>query len=298
MISEPSRALIALALAEDVGHGDATSAATIAAGARATAHIVARSKLVLSGLAMAEAVFKTVDPGVHFEARCSEGASLEARALIAEVTGLSRSLLTAERTALNYLQHLSGIATTTKTYVDAVQGTHARIVDTRKTIPGMRDLAKAAVRAGGGRNHRIALDDGILIKDNHVSAAGGVSAAVSAARVNGGYLLRVEVECDTLEQVDEALAAGADMLLLDNMPPADLKVAVERCRGRALTEASGGISLATVRAVAETGVDYISVGALTHSAPAADIALDFVDSEEFSLDDVADPALPRSEYQV
>lgn len=289
---------MALALAEDVGHGDATSRATIAAGATSVARVIARSALVVSGLEVAEAVFKAVDHDVHFDPKCVEGVQLDAGAMIAEVAGSSRSLLTAERTALNFLQHLSGIATTTRSYVEAVAGTNARIVDTRKTVPGMRELAKAAVRAGGGRNHRIALDDGILIKDNHVVAAGGVHAAVAAARANGGYLLRVEVECDTLDQVEEALAAGADMLLLDNMPTVTLKAAVELCRGRALTEASGGINLQSVRAIAETGVDFISVGALTHSSPAADIALDFVVSNEFTLEDPAEPLSQDSGFHL
>jgi len=297
MISHHVRDLVLMALAEDIGHGDATTEATIPPDARSTGQLIARSALVLSGLAVAEAVFKAVDPAIAFDAHCTDGTELEAGTVVATVTGISRSLLTAERTALNFLQHLSGIATATRAYVNAVKGTNACIVDTRKTVPGMRDLAKAAVRAGGGRNHRIGLDDGILIKDNHVAAAGGVRNAILAARAHGGYLLRIEVECDTLEQVDEALAAGADMLLLDNMPPTMLKAAVDRCRGHALTEASGGVNLSTLRAIAETGVDFISVGALTHSSPAADIALDFVESEEFTLDEPADPLSPGAGFQ-
>jgi nicotinate-nucleotide pyrophosphorylase (carboxylating) len=272
-----TQGLIRMALAEDVGHGDATSVSSIPEGAMATARIVARADVVVSGLSVTAQVFRAVSEGVSFEADAGieDGARVAAGAGLSVVHGPARALLTAERTALNFIQHLSGIATLTARYVDAVAGTNARIVDTRKTVPGMRALAKAAVRHGGGYNHRFGLDDGILIKDNHVVAAGGVGAAVAGARAAGGYLLKVEVECDTMEQVSEALEAGADVLLLDNMPPQILREAVSLCRGRALTEASGGITLSTIRAVAETGVDAISVGALTHSAPAADIALDF-----------------------
>ncbi|HEY3414517.1 MAG TPA: carboxylating nicotinate-nucleotide diphosphorylase [Armatimonadota bacterium] len=275
MISERLKGLVALALAEDVGHGDATSLATISADATATGRIVARSPLVVSGIEAAEAVFKAVDPECVFTVMAGDGQSIAADAVIATVSGRARALLTAERTALNFLQHLSGIATMTARYVAEISGTGARIVDTRKTVPGLRDLAKAAVRHGGGRNHRVALDDGILIKDNHVVTAGGIARAILSARSNGGYLLRVEVECDTLQQVSDAIDAGADMILLDNMAPDALRAAVTLCRRRAQTEASGGVSLSTVRSIAETGVDFISVGALTHSAPAADIALDF-----------------------
>jgi nicotinate-nucleotide pyrophosphorylase (carboxylating) len=269
--------LVRMALAEDVGHGDATSDSSIPADGTASARIVARADLVVSGLSVALEVFRAVSDGVSFqrEAGIEDGARVTAGTVLCAVRGPARALLTAERTALNFMQHLSGIATLTARYVHAVAGTNARIVDTRKTVPGMRALAKAAVRHGGGRNHRFGLDDGILIKDNHILAASSIAAAVSGARAAGGYLLKVEVECDTLEQVSEALDAGADVLLLDNMPPQTLREAASRCRGRALTEASGGITLATVRAIAETGVDAISVGALTHSAPAADIALDF-----------------------
>jgi len=270
-----TRRLIEMALAEDVGHGDATSEATIAPEAIAAARIVARQELVVSGLDVAEGVLHAVDPSATFQRDVADGARVPAGTTLATMRGRARSLLTAERTALNFLQHLSGIATLTARYVEAVAGTSARIVDTRKTVPGFRALAKAAVRDGGGSNHRHGLDDGILIKDNHIVAAGSLAAAVARARADGGYLLQVEVECDTLDQVAEALEAGADVLLLDNMPPETLREAVARCRGKARTEASGGITLETIRAVAETGVDAVSVGALTHSAPAADIALDF-----------------------
>lgn len=267
--------LIRLALFEDVGHGDATTLATIAEDATARAAVVARSRLVVSGLEVCGLVFREVDAETVFETTCSEGDVVEAGAVVAEVRGRARSLLVAERTALNFAQHLCGIATLTARYVKAIEGTKAHIVDTRKTLPGLRALAKAAVRAGGGRNHRFGLDDGILIKDNHVVAAGGIGPAVTRARTSGGYLLRVEVECDTLAQVSDALRAGADAVLLDNMPPEMLREAVARCCGRARVEASGGVTLDTVRAIAETGVDFISVGALTHSAPAADLGLDF-----------------------
>lgn len=274
-VCSQTQQLIQAALAEDVGHGDATSLATIEDGDIANAVMVARRRIVVSGLEVAGCVFRAVDPRTEYETTCEEGDTVEEGAVIATVSGPTRALLTAERTALNFAQHLSGIATITARYVEAVAGTNAQIVDTRKTVPGMRALAKAAVCAGGGRNHRFGLDDGILIKDNHVTAAGGITAAITRARAHGGYLLRVEVECDTLSQVSAALRAGADALLLDNMSLEELREAVDRCRGRARTEASGGITLETVRGVAETGVDYISVGALTHSVTAADIALDF-----------------------
>lgn len=277
MISEQTRQLIALALAEDIGHGDATTLSTIPAPVRAAANIVARKPLVVSGLEIAEAVFLAVEPSISVEAFVGDGSSVEAGVILGTVHGPARGILTAERTALNYLQHLSGIATTTREYVRAVSGTGAQIVDTRKTVPGMRGPAKAAVRHGGGRNHRMGLDDGILIKDNHIVAAGGIAGAVRRARQTGGYLLQIEVECGNLGEVAEALKAGADAILLDNMDIVTLRAAVERCKGRARTEASGGITLANVRQVAETGVDYISVGALTHSADAADIALDFIE---------------------
>lgn len=275
MISETSRALVKLALAEDIGHGDATSRCCVPFDAQAIACIVARMPLVLSGMSAAEEVFRQVDASIVFKPFHLDASVLPKGERIAMVTGPARSVLTAERTALNFLQALSGIATLTKNYVDLVDGTGARIVDTRKTPPGMRDLAKAAVRDGGGHNHRIALDDGILIKDNHIVAAGSVTRAVQSAKENGGYLLRMEVECATLSEVREALIAGADIILLDNMDTDTLRQAVALCRDRARTEISGGVNLNTVREIAETGVDFISVGALTHSAPAVDIALDF-----------------------
>lgn len=275
MIDPRTRRLIEFALSEDVGHGDATSCAAVPRDINVAARVVAREDMVVSGLPVAAAVFEAVDPSVAFRPRTLDGARVPVGFVVAEVAGTAQSLLTAERTALNFLQRLCGVATLTARYVAAVEETGARIVDTRKTIPGFRALDKAAVRHGGGTNHRFGLDDGILIKDNHIAAAGSLTAAVQRAREHGGYLLQIEVECDTLEQVHEALAARAEVVLLDNMPPETLRRAVELCRGRARTEASGGISLETVRAVAASGVDFISVGALTHSAPAADLALDF-----------------------
>lgn len=275
MIDRHTRRLIEMALAEDVGHGDATSRASIAPDTRAAARIVARQELVVSGVPVAGAVFAAVDSSVIFEPLAEYGARVTPGTDVARVSGPARSILTAERTALNFLQRLCGVATLTARYVAAVEGAGARIVDTRKTIPAFRALDKAAVRHGGGTNHRFGLDDGILIKDNHIAAAGSLTAAVSRAREHGGYLLQIEVECDTLDQVKEALAVGADVILLDNMPPDTLRAAVALCRGKARTEASGGITLESIRAVADTGVDAISVGALTHSAPAADLALDF-----------------------
>jgi nicotinate-nucleotide pyrophosphorylase (carboxylating) len=275
LISPRTRALIEMALSEDIGHGDVTSLATVPADATAVASLVARSPLIVSGLEVALEVFRTVDPTLEISTHAEDGDWMPEPAAIATISGSARSILTAERSALNFIQHLSGVATLTDQYVMAVQELPAIIVDTRKTTPGFRELDKAAVRHGGGANHRFGLDDGILIKDNHIVAAGGLTAAVTAAQQEGGYLLRVEVECDTLDQVREALAARADMVLLDNMSNDELRQAVALCAGHAVAEASGGVNLQTVRGIAETGVDFISVGALTHSAPAADLALDF-----------------------
>lgn len=266
--------LIRAALAEDVGPGDLTSTATIPAGTRATAVLVAREGGMLAGLPVAERVFETVDPRTSFEPRIRDGQRFEKGATLALIEGEARSLLTAERLALNFLQHLSGIATETARLVALLDGLPTRLIDTRKTVPGLRALAKYAVRAGGGHNHRLGLYDAVLIKDNHIAVAGGIRPAVERARALAPHTSRVEVEADTLDQVREALDAGADVVLLDNMAPEKLRDAVDLCRGRALTEASGGITAETVRAVAETGVDLISVGALTHSVRAVDIALD------------------------
>lgn len=261
-------------LSEDVGHGDVTTLACVPAETVGRGALVARAAGVVAGLAAAEAVFREVDPALEVTLACRDGDQVAAGATLATVVGSARSILTAERLALNLVQRLSGVATLTRRFVDAVEGTGVAILDTRKTTPGLRRLEKAAVRAGGGRNHRFGLFDGVLIKDNHIVAAGGIGPAVRAARAGAPHSLRVEVEVETLNELDEALAAGADALLLDNMPLDLLRAAVARAAGRAWLEASGGITLATVRAVAETGVDAISVGALTHSAPALDVALE------------------------
>lgn len=279
MIYPPAQAeierVVSLALAEDVGAGDITSLATVPAEATGRAVFQAKAEGVLAGIPVAQEVYRQVDPSVRFTPNVEDGAPLGPGDLIGTVVGPARSLLTGERVALNFMQHLSGIATRTRQFTRLVEGTGARIVDTRKTVPGMRALAKYAVRAGGGQNHRFALYDGVLIKDNHIHWAGGITAAVQRARQLAPHLLRVEVETETLEQVREALEAGADIVLLDNMDLDTLRQAVDLCRGRALTEASGGVNETTVRAIAETGVDLISVGALTHSVTALDISLDW-----------------------
>jgi nicotinate-nucleotide pyrophosphorylase (carboxylating) len=271
-------AIVDLALAEDIGTGDVTTLATVVADARATATMLAKSDGVISGLGVAGFVFRRIDPAVVFTPVVADGTRVSGRTPIAEIDGLARSLLTAERVSLNLIQRLSGVATSTARYVEAVAGTKARIVDTRKTTPGLRQLEKQAVRDGGGHNHRVGLADGVLIKDNHLAAIAGpdrVSRAVCQARAFAPHTLRIEVEVTTLSEVEEALAAGADVILLDNMDVATLRRAVEMVGGRALLEASGGVTLETVRAIAETGVDLISVGALTHSAPSLDISLEF-----------------------
>jgi len=260
------------ALAEDVGEGDVTTEATVGEGAVGTAELLLREPGVVCGLAVAEAVFRALDPELRFEWLVDEGASVTGGTAVARVTGPERAILTGERTALNFLARLSGIATITRRYVDAVAGTGAAILDTRKTTPGLRALEKHAVVTGGGRNHRFGLDDGVLVKDNHLRAAGSVATAVE--RLRATTPLPVEVECDTLEQVSEALAAEADAILLDNMSLSELRAAVELARGRARLEASGGVTLENVRAIAETGVDEISVGALTHSARSLDVSLE------------------------
>ncbi|HSM13259.1 MAG TPA: carboxylating nicotinate-nucleotide diphosphorylase [Thermoanaerobaculia bacterium] len=270
------RPLVERALAEDLGRaGDVTSAAVIPEGARATARLVARKPGVVAGLPIALAVFPTVDRSVLAKPLQADGDRIAAGAVLAEIGGPARAVLAAERSALNLLGRLSGIATATRELVDAVAGTRARIVDTRKTTPGLRALEKYAVRCGGGANHRFGLDDAVLIKDNHVVIAGGVGEAVRRARAASGHLVRIEAEITRPDQLDEAIAAGADVVMLDNFGLADLARAVERTAGRVLLEASGGITRNTVRAVAETGVDLISVGWITHSAPALDVALDF-----------------------
>jgi nicotinate-nucleotide pyrophosphorylase (carboxylating) len=260
------------ALAEDVGEGDVTTEATVDPDAAGSALLLLKEPGVVCGLAMAEAVFRALDSDVRFEALFDEGSSVDAGSAVALVSGPLRAILTGERTALNFLGRLSGIATLTRSYVDAVEGTGAAILDTRKTTPGLRVLEKHAVRCGGGRNHRFGLDDAVLIKDNHLRAAGPIADAVASARAATD--LPIEIECDTLEQVGEAVAAAVDAILLDNMTADDLVAAVALVRGRARLEASGGVTLENVRTIAETGVDEISVGALTHSARSLDVSLE------------------------
>ncbi|MEH6664306.1 MAG: carboxylating nicotinate-nucleotide diphosphorylase [Brevundimonas sp.] len=267
--------VIRAALAEDLGRaGDVTAAACIPAGARWTAVFAARQAGTIAGLDCARLAMTALDPGARFTARVQDGAAVAAGAVLAEVEADARAILSAERTALNLLGRLSGVATLTRAHVDAVAGTGARIADTRKTTPGLRALEKHAVAMGGGLNHRFGLDDAILIKDNHIAVCGGVGEAIRRARAHAGHLMKIEVEVDGLHQLDEALAERPDVIMLDNFSLADLRTAVARAKGQAVLEASGGVSLQTVRAIAETGVDVISVGALTHSAPSLDVGLD------------------------
>jgi nicotinate-nucleotide pyrophosphorylase (carboxylating) len=270
--SQTLQELVLRALAEDVGDADLTSEATVPAGTRAVATIRQKAPGVVYGLAAADAAFLAVDPDVRLERLGPEGEWRDPPVPLLRATGDARALLAAERTALNFLQHLSGVATLTARCVWAVEGTGAQILDTRKTTPGLRALQKAAVVAGGGVNHRAGLYDMVLIKENHAAIAGGVGAAVRAATAAFPEVA-LEVECATRAQVDEALDAGATRILLDNMGPAELRAVVAHVAGRAKLEASGGISLDTLRAHAETGVDWISIGALTHSAPALDLSL-------------------------
>ena len=258
-------ALIEAAIKEDLGGGDITSRAVIPGDAEFSGVMAARDGLTLAGLPLAEIVFKKFSADITWRAMADDGQSVAA--------GTNLAALEAERTALNLVQHLSGIATLTRRYADAIAGTGAVLLDTRKTIPGLRALAKYATRMGGATNHRMGLDDGVLIKDNHIAVAGGIAAAVGRARDAG--LTDIEVECDTLAQVEDAALAGADIILLDNMAAAMMRRAVDLIAGRAKTEASGGIDLDSIRAAAESGVDYVSVGRLTQSAPAADIGLDW-----------------------
>ncbi|MBU2549730.1 MAG: carboxylating nicotinate-nucleotide diphosphorylase [Proteobacteria bacterium] len=264
------------ALAEDVGSGDLTTALTVDPDVRARAEIISRQALVLSGLGPARLTFELVDPSVRFDALVPEGARAVSGQVLVEIQGAAASILTAERVALNYMMRLSGVATLTARFVEAVRGTRARIVDTRKTTPGLRALEKAAVRAGGGANHRFGLYDGVLIKDNHIAAAGSITAAVSRAKGRAPHTLKIEVEVEDLGGLEEAIQAGADIVLLDNMTPGQLAEAVRLARGRVVLEASGGVNLETVAEVAASGVDVISIGALTHSAPAVDLSLRFL----------------------
>ena len=273
------REAVQRALAEDLGSGDVTTLATLPPSLEAAGAVVARAALVVAGLPLAEAAFRELAPAVACVRRAEEGQRLAAGQTLLEVAGPAHALLAAERVALNFLQRLCGIATLTAQFVAAVAGTPAIILDTRKTTPGWRRLEKYAVACGGGRNHRFGLFDMVLIKDNHLAALGSTEAdpiGLAVRRARAAYpQLRVEVEVETRDQLRQALAAGADLILLDNMALEDLRWSVGQARGRAQTEASGGVTLATVRTIAETGVDFISVGALTHSARAADIGLDF-----------------------
>jgi nicotinate-nucleotide pyrophosphorylase (carboxylating) len=262
-------------LAEDLGAGgDVTSKATIAEDARFTAQMNARQALVIAGIEIAEAFFRALNQDVEIELLVSDGDRVEHGTTLMRLTGNARAMLAAERSALNTLQHLSGIATLTRQYVDAIAPTRAVLLDTRKTIPGLRVLEKFAARMGGAENHRMRLDDGVLIKDNHVAVSGGVGEAVRRAK-DAGTGLQVQVEVDRIDQIEPALSAGADRLLLDNMDPSMLREAVALVAGRVPLEASGGVTLETIRFLAETGVDFISVGRITQSAPAVDIGLDY-----------------------
>ena len=271
-------ALIELALAEDLGSGDITTISTIPTDRQATGRFLVKGSGIISGMTVVAAVYAAIDTSVEVTTLVNDGAAVEYGDIVATVTGPARALLSGERTALNFLQRLSGVATVTREYIQAVSGTRARIIDTRKTTPGMRTLQKAAIRHGGGHNHRLGLADGVLIKDNHLAAIGTddrITRAIQAARERAPHTLRVECEVTNLHELEQALTAGADVVLLDNMDAPTMAEAVRQTNGRALLEASGGITLETIRAIAETGVDLISVGALTHSAPALDISLEF-----------------------
>jgi nicotinate-nucleotide pyrophosphorylase (carboxylating) len=268
--------VVAAALDEDLGlAGDITTEATVPPEARAVGIIGARKAGVVAGLQLVETAFAALDPETRVKVLVPDGGHVDADANIARVSGNARALLTGERVAMNFLGHLSGVATLTRAYVDKVAGTRANIIDTRKTTPNLRAVEKMAVRAGGGLNHRFGLFDAILIKDNHIVAAGGIGEALAGARAHAGHMVKIEVEVTTLEELEAALPHAPDAVLLDNMPLSMLKAAVAKVDGRALTEASGGVNLDTVRGIAETGVDLISVGALTHSAPNLDVGFDF-----------------------
>jgi nicotinate-nucleotide pyrophosphorylase (carboxylating) len=275
------KTLVRMALREDVGKGDITTQSIVSPQARTSALMLAREPLTVAGLEMAELTFRELSPAISITRHSTDGEAVEKGRTLLKLIGPTGPILTAERVALNFVQHLSGVATLTARYVAAIAGTKAQILDTRKTTPLLRRLEKYAVSCGGGKNHRMALDDLILIKDNHVAALAGESSqpialAIQRARQADPFM-KIEVEADTLDQVKEAVEAGANIILLDNMSLEMLRDSIRLVRGRAKTEASGGVSLETVRAIAETGVDFISVGALTHSARSVDIALDFVE---------------------
>ena len=277
--TEEIRRTVQAALAEDIGGGDVTTLAIVPKNATAKAMMRARESLIVAGLALAEAAFRELSSDLRLVRRVEDGQRADSGTVLLEIQGSARPILSAERVALNFVQRLSGVATLTAQFVEAVKGTKAQILDTRKTTPGWRRLEKYAVACGGGRNHRFGLFDMVLIKDNHLAALKAESPNPIAAALQRGRTmypqLKIEVEADTLEEVEQAVTAGADLILLDNMNPVQLRLAVQKCQGRAQTEASGGVNLARVRAIAETGVDFISVGALTHSARAVDIGLDF-----------------------
>ena len=278
LISREIKDLIDVALAEDIGSGDPTTDTLIDPRLMGSASLVSREDGVIAGLDVATTVFTQFDPALSTVALVEDGSSVTAGDQLASVTGKVGSILKAERTAVNFLQHLSGVATQTRRYVDAVEGYRAQIVDTRKTTPGLRKLEKYAVTMGGGRNHRHNLADGILIKDNHIEALAlsgvGIGEIVKRALSGASHMIKVEIEVETIKDLEEALDAGADLVLLDNMEPEQMETAVRLASGRAVVEASGGITLETVREIAKTGVDIISVGALTHSAPSLNISLD------------------------
>jgi nicotinate-nucleotide pyrophosphorylase (carboxylating) len=272
LLSEP---IVRAALLEDVGRGgDLTTAAIVEPNREATAQIVARAGGIIAGVSVAVLAFRLLEERIDVAILTGDGERVEAGGLVVEIAGSARAILTAERTALNFLARLSGIATATRTLVDLVAGTRAKIADTRKTTPGLRALERYAVACGGGTNHRFGLDDGVLIKDNHLALAGSIRAAVAAARARAGHMVKVEIEVDTLAQLEEALAEPIDAVLLDNMDPAMLAQAVRLVDGRVLVEASGGVDESNVLEIARTGVDVISVGRLTHSAPALDVSLE------------------------
>jgi len=275
-VSSPAwlQKLVAMALEEDLGQGDVTSEVCVPAGAMAQGEIVAKAQGVLAGLDAAREVARQVDERLTFAPHLSDGDAVSPGSLIAGITGPARSILAFERTALNFLQQLSGVATLTRTYVDRVRGTKCRVVDTRKTVPGMRALQKRAVLAGGGANHRMGLDDAILVKDNHIALAGGVREALQAAKERAPHMMKIEIEVPTPEEAQIAAEGGADVIMLDNMAPAQVRESIARIGGRAVTEVSGGVTLENVAAYAAEGVDIISVGRLTHSAPALDMSLE------------------------
>jgi len=268
--------LVRAALEEDLGRaGDITSALTIADGTQSAAHIMARKPGIVAGLNCAHIAFRLVDPVLRFKPAVTDGDAVTPGTLLATIEGPARAILTGERVVLNFLGHLSGVATATAALVSAVEGTKARIVCTRKTLPGLRSLQKYAVRCGGGFNHRFGLDDAVLVKDNHIAAAGGIGPALSRLRAGLGHMVKIEIEVDRLDQLEEALALGVDAVLLDNMTPQILVQAVALAAGRATLEASGNVTLDSVRTIALSGVDYISSGAITHSATNLDLGLDF-----------------------